>query len=608
MMKTKDTPVDPIRFEIISHRLHQIAKETGITLERVGGTVNTTQQRDYMAALYRANGDLLCAGATMGQHVACAGFAVKRILERFGDDVGRDDLFLLNDPYLAAIHQSDIYTISPIHFESALVGWSATFVHVMDIGAMSPGGDSPNATEIFHEGLRIPGIKLIDGGKLRQDVFDTLINMTRQPVMVGLDLKCEIAANNVAKARMRDIYSRYGRQLVDDVSEQMINHSKTVLEKRLGEIPDGKWRSGAKIEGDFVWRIALELQKQDKRLSFDFAGTDPQARTGVNQALHATFGWCFAAVLSTLAYDLPKNHGIFQVMDVSAPEGTLVNVRYPGPVSLNTTSCGVTTRYLANAALMQMLSTSENFNNEVMGLNAGHRNAKHAGHSQHGRYAVFNMAHGALDGSGARAFEDGINSGGSHMSCPNVEWFEMNFPILYLFRRHVSDAAGAGKFRGGAGVETAHMLHDCPDDKIKGVAYGAASATNSGQGVFGGYPGAPSIVKLLENTRAKELMSKSGTVENIAQVGGTETFLPYCEFELENDSVVYMRTASGGGYGDPLNRDPARVLADVKNGIVSIGAARDVYGVIIDMTRHQIDAAATAELRTALRQQRFQAV
>jgi N-methylhydantoinase B len=218
------------------------------------------------------------------------------------------------------------------------------------------------------------------------------------------------------------------------------------------------------------------------------------------------------------------------------------------------------------------------------------------------------MAHGALDGSGARAFEDGISSGGSHMSCPNVEWFEMNFPILYLFRRHVSDAAGAGKFRGGAGVETAHMLHDCPDDKIKGVAYGAAGATNSGQGVFGGYPGAPSIVKLLENTRAKELISTGGTVEDIAQVGGTATFLPYCEFELENDSVVYMRTASGGGYGDPLNRDPARVLADVANGIISMDTARDVYGVIIDVMRQRIDAPATEELRTALRQRRFQAV
>ncbi|MGH7825572.1 MAG: hydantoinase B/oxoprolinase family protein [Candidatus Binatia bacterium] len=607
-MKSTISPVDPIRFEIISHRLHQIAKETGITLERVGGTVNTTQQRDYMAALYRANGDLLCAGATMGQHVACAGFAVKRILERFGDEICPDDLFLLNDPYLAAIHQSDIYTISPIHYKDFLVGWSATFVHVMDIGALSPGGDSPNATEIFHEGLRIPGIKLIDGGKLRQDVFDTLINMTRQPVMVGLDLKCEIAANNVAKARMRDIYSRYGPQLVDDVSGEMIGHSQNVLERRLSEIPDGQWRSSARIEGDFVWRIALELRKKDKRLTFDFAGTDPQARTGVNQALHATFGWCFAAVLSTLAYDIPKNHGVFQVMEATAPAGTLVNVQYPGPVSLNTTSCGVTTRYLANAGLMQMLSTSEAFKNEVMGLNAGHRNAKHAGRSQHGRYAVFNMAHGALDGSGARAFEDGINSGGSHMSCPNVEWFEMNFPILYLFRRHVKDAAGAGKFRGGAGVETAHMLHDCPDDRITGVAYGAAGATNSGQGLFGGYPGAPSIVKLLENTRAGEIVSGNGGVENITQVGGAERFLPYCEFELKNDSVVYMRVASGGGYGDPLKRDPDRVLTDVINGIVSTDSAREIYGVVIDLETGKVDRPATEELRSALRQQRFQPV
>jgi N-methylhydantoinase B len=218
------------------------------------------------------------------------------------------------------------------------------------------------------------------------------------------------------------------------------------------------------------------------------------------------------------------------------------------------------------------------------------------------------MAHGALDGSGARAFEDGINSGGSHMSCPNVEWFEMNFPILYLFRRHVNDAAGAGKFRGGAGVETAHMLHDCPDDKIKGVAYGAASVTNSGQGVCGGYPGAPSIVKLVENTRARKLISESGGVENITEVGGTETSLPYCEFELEDDSVVYMRTASGGGYGDPLQRDPVRVLTDVTNGIVSVDAARDIYGVIIDIARQQIDVAATEDLRTSLRRQRFQPV
>ena len=605
-MKSEIKSKNPITFEIISHRLHQIAKETGITLERVGGTVNTTQQRDYMAALYRANGDLLSAGDTMGQHVACAGFAVKRILERFEKDIYPDDVFLLNDPYLAAIHQSDIYTISPIHYRDNLVAWSATFVHVMDIGAMSPGGDSPGATEIFHEGLRIPGIKLIDRGNLRRDVFDTLINMTRQPVMVGLDLKCEIAANNVAKSRMKEVYARYGPEMISAVSSQMIDYSKTILEKRVSEIPDGTWNASAVIEGDVPWKIVVELQKKGSHLGFDFAGTDRQANRGVNLALHATFGWCFAAVLSTLAYDIPKNHGVFQVMDVTAPEGTLVNVQHPGPVSLNTTSSGVTVRYLANAVLMQMLSTSEKYKCEVMALNAGHRNIRHAGANQHKRYSVFNLAHGALDGGGARDRMDGIDSGGTQMSCPNVEWFELNFPVLYLFRRHAKDAAGAGKFRGGAGAETAHMLHDAPEGKLKGIAYGAASAKNSGQGTGGGYPGAPSIVALLERTRVNELMAGNKWADDVDELGGNATLLPYCEFELKEKDVVYMRVASGGGYGDPLERDPRLVLCDVADGLVSPEMAHENYGVVLDQQTNQIDLVATQKLRTIFREQRLE--
>ena len=152
------TSVDPVTFEILSHRLYQIAMEMGTTLERVGGTVNTTQMHDYMAALYLANGDVLCAGDAMGWHVACAGVAVKRIIERFEKDGGinPDDVFLLNDPYVAAIHQSDVYIISPIHFKGKLVGWSATFVHVMDIGAMSPGGNSPGAPKFATKAFAFP--------------------------------------------------------------------------------------------------------------------------------------------------------------------------------------------------------------------------------------------------------------------------------------------------------------------------------------------------------------------------------------------------------------------------------------------------------------------
>ena len=303
--------VDPITFEILSHRLYQIAKEMGTALERVGGTVNTTQMHDYMASLYLANGDVLSAGDSMGWHVACAGFAVKRIIERFENTSGihADDIFLLNDPYLAAIHQSDVYLISPIHFRGRLVGWSATFVHVMDIGAMSPGGNSPGATEICHEGIRIPGIKLVEGGRLRQDLFDAIINMTRQPVMVGLDLKCEIAANNVAKARMQALYEQFGPELVTAVSQEMLNYSEAILRRRIAEIPDGSWSDTGSIHAGETWKVHVKLTKKGDHLLFDFTGSSPQAKKGINLPYHATFGACYESILCTLAYDLPKNHG-----------------------------------------------------------------------------------------------------------------------------------------------------------------------------------------------------------------------------------------------------------------------------------------------------------
>lgn len=601
--------VDPITFEILSHRLHQITREMGTTLERVGGTVNTTQMRDYMAALYLANGDVLSAGESMGWHAACAGFAVRRIIERFEkeDGIHLDDMFLLNDPYLAAIHQSDVYMISPIHLRDRLLGWSATFVHVMDIGAMSPGGNSPGATEIFHEGIRIPGIKLVDQGKLRRDVFDTIINMTRQPVMVGLDLKCEIAANNVAKSRMQEMFARYGPELIQAVSLEMINYSESILRKRIAEIPDGTWTDAGTIQAGETWKATLTLRKEDDHLLFDFTGSDRQATKGINLPYHATFGACFEAVLSTLGYDLPKNHGAFRPIEVVAPEGTVVNVKSPAPVSLNTTSGGATVKYLAKSVLMQMLATSEKWKGEVMALNAGHRFVRHAGVNQYGRYYVSALAEGGLDGAGARAYRDGPDSGNGRMSCHNVEWVELNFPLLYLFRRHIKDGAGAGKYRGGVGVESALMVHGAPEGKIKGVALGVAGLRNSGQGMFGGYPGAPSLLIHLEGTKIDGFLAEDKLPENLAELGGRGRLLPYCEFELKNNNVLYMRMGSGGGYGDPLEREPELVLKDVINGFVPVETARSTYGVVINGQSHEVDLVATQELRNILRGERLRA-
>jgi N-methylhydantoinase B len=570
----------------------------------VGGTVNTTQLHDYMASLYRANGDILSAGDSSGWHVACAGFAVKRIIERFEKDGGidPDDIFLLNDPYQAAIHQSDVYMISPIHYRECLVGWSATFVHVMDIGAMSPGGNSPGATEICHEGVRIPGIKLVERGRLRRDVFDAITNMTRQPVMVGLDLKCEIAANNVAKSRMQAMYAQYGLELVDGVSLEMIRYSESVLRKRLGEIPDGVWSDTGVIQADESWKVALRLTKRGDHLLFDFTGSDRQAKRGINLPYHATFGACYGALLSTLAYDIPKNHGAFGPIEVVAPEGTVVNVRYPGPVSLNTTSGGATVKYVANSVLMQMLATSEKWKKEVMALNVGGRAARHAGVNQQGRYYVSTLLE--LGGIGARCWRDGVDSAGN-LRCNNVEWGEMNFPLLYLLRRHLRDGGGAGQFRGGVGTETALTVYGAPEGKIRGVTMGVAGLRNSGQGVFGGYPASPSLLVLLESTRLSDLLAQGKVPEDLDDLGGVARHLPYCEFDLKTNDVLYISHGGGGGYGDPLERDPQSVLDDVINGLLSKEMARDVYGVALDEQNRKLDSEATEKLRTKLRKGRL---
>jgi N-methylhydantoinase B len=594
--------IDPITFEVLSHRLHQITREMGIALERTGGTVTTTQQHDYNASLYRPDGEIMAAGETYGHHVVCAGFAVKRILETFGkNEIFADDIFLLNDPYLAAIHNPDVYIISPIHFQDVLVGWSATFVHVSDVGAITPGGDSPDATEIFQEGFRIPGIKLVERGKLRNDVFDTITHMTRQPDAVALDLKCEIAANNVAKARLQQMYRQYGAELMNSVSAEMICYTETLLRKRLSEIADGEWHETLTIEADGPCRLVLALRKQGDRLIFDFTGTDPQVRKGINLPFHGTFGFCFGAILYSIAYDLPKNQGVIKPMDVIAPKGTLVHVQFPAPISMSTTSSGFGVGFLASSVLMQMIATSERWRKEIVAPSASHRNCRHSGVNQYRRYSPFiNMAHGAMDGNGARIDSDGVDSGGSYMSCPNVEWMELQYPLLYLFRRHAVDSAGAGKFRGGVGVESAHTLHDAPEGKIRGIAYGVASSENSGHGMFGGRAGAPSVIVKMAGTRVNQLLADNRPATNLERLGGQEENLPYCNFELCDGDVLFMRVASGGGCGDPLERDAELVCGDVASAIVSRDAARDIYGVVLGRDL-EVDRDATRELRAALR-------
>jgi N-methylhydantoinase B len=403
---------------------------------------------------------------------------------------------------------------------------------------------------------------------------------------------------------MQALFEQFGPELVTAVSQEMLNYSESILRKRIAEIPDGTWSETGSIHAGDTWNVHVTLNKRGERLLFDFTGSSPQAKKGINLPYHATFGACYEAILSTMAYDLPKNHGALNPIEVIAPAGTVVNSLPPAPVSLNTTSGGSTAKFVASAVITQMLATSEKWRGEVMALNAGHRLARHAGVNQHGNYYVSTLSEGALDGTGARSYRDGDDTADG-LSSHNIEWLEANFPLLYLFRRNTKGGGGAGKYRGGAGSESALTVHDAPEGKIKGVALGVAGLRNSGQGLFGGYAGAPSLLMLTEGAKVEETIAEDQSPDQLDDLGGKSSLLPYCEFDLARNDVLYMRMASGGGYGDPLEREPERVLRDVEDGIVSRQEARDIYGIAIDGDDPALNLAATEKLRADLRKERL---
>ena len=303
-------------FSIIRHRLFRIVDEAVITLKHVSGSAITNEGHDLMVSLYRADGSLLMGGVGFLHHLTSAAEACKSIIRRFEGHIREGDVFLLNDPYTAALHTSDIYLVAPIHYDGKLVAWSACFVHVYDIGAMNPGGFSPQSADIYTEGFSSPGIKIVDRGEMAQDVIDTMLNMVRSPEMVMLDLRSMIACNNVARERMQALIAKYGAETVDEAGSELIRQSETLFRARLKELPDGEWQSRQYLDvnGETA-TVRLTMTKTGDRLVFDFTGSSVQSRHAINCTKWASLGGLFAPLFPLLCYDITWNEGVIRPVD-----------------------------------------------------------------------------------------------------------------------------------------------------------------------------------------------------------------------------------------------------------------------------------------------------
>jgi N-methylhydantoinase B len=575
--------MDPVTFKIIKHRLCRVTDEMVNALKRVSGAPNTNEGHDLMVGLYTDEGDLLTGGVGFLHHYVGASEATKHVIDRFQGDIHNGDVFMLNDPYTAALHAPDVYVIKPIFYEGELRAFSASFVHVADIGAVDAGGFAPNATSVFHEGFQTPGLKLVDRGEMREDVLETFLNMSRDPGMAELDIRSQIAANNVADDRVETLFAEYGVDTVRGVGERLIAQSERRFRERLRELPDGEWEARQYVDSapeNGIFEVNLTLRKEGEDLIFDFAGTDGESEYGLNCTLTGTIGGVLAPVLPLLCHDMTWNDGIIDVIDVEAPSGTIVNAERPAPISIATVATLQVCNCLSTLTVSKMLGASEGYRDRATAV-------------WHGAHSGYNVEVSGEDGSlvdsvtdtfagagGARASADGIDLGGEIPNLVgrwgNAERHEAAMPLLFLFRRFVADSGGPGEQRGGVGHEFAvtPMLEGEPFDTFETVSHGRGVEVPTSTGVFGGYPG-PTV----EYGVRRDVASRSGEFPTTEATSEDREPATWTVTDLGTDDVFYLRMPGSGGYGDPLERDPEEVLADVAEGTVSPEAAQDVYGV-----------------------------
>lgn len=602
--------IDPVTFEVLRHKFWQVAEEMEVILVQASSSPVVTEVQDFATVLFDAAGNLVAMGSNVIPHVVPMQFAVRAVIDECSENPGinEGDAFIVNDPHRGAMHQSDIIITAPVYFDGKLVGWTGCHCHHADVGAMIPGGYTIGAREIYQEGLRLPPVRFIERGILRKDLWTMLFNHIRVP-HVALDLKAQIAANNVGGKRVVEMCERYGADTVALAMALLIEYSERGLRKRLADLPDGTFRHIDRQDHDGLapglFRILLAVTKRGEGIHFDFTGSSPQAEGFVNCCIGGAWAGVFGVVAPWLAPDLPWNAGLLKPVTVTAPDGSICNARLPAPVSKGGTGTMWSIRNAAQLCLSKLLGCSDNHWQDAMAIWQGAVPIPTMfGQNQYGRPFTYLNMDGGAGGCGAVAGRDGTDTAGNQvspaMSIPNIETHEAHHPILYMFRRQLTDSAGAGRFRGGAGLEEMFTVHDADGIEMTLAANGIRVA--NAEGLFGGLPGSCNFWGIARRNGETEELDPVLSFEQVAdriEPLGNEPRL-----RVGRGDLFYMRCTGGGGYGDPIDREPERVLEDVRRALVSRKAASDLYGVVIVEDGMSIDAEATAQRRREVKSDR----
>lgn len=582
--------LDPVTLQVLEGAFTAICAEMGDVTIQTGNSSVLVDGRDFSCALLDSDCRLVAAANFDPSHLSAMAFTTEYAYMDFGkDNLRPGDVILVNDPYRAGGHLPDMCVIRPIFSEGELIGTAIVRAHHIDVGGMAVGGFAGTAVSVYQEGIRIPPVHWFRAGVEQSDVMDLILLNVRFPKDQLGDYRAQLAATLRGQQRVHELCEKFGRAVVTEAMRLTQDHSEKLMRAIIGEIADGTYRFADFIEDDGAsdgpYKIAVEVTIRGSDAVVDFAGTSPQAPGPINSSYTNTVSACMNAFLQIIGPEVTFNHGCFSPITVVAPRGSLVNPVAPAPVMGGVAETSLRIIDAVSGALAQsgargVCAAGYGTTQNVTGGGYDPQQGKEVG------FYIF------LEGGwGATSWRDGWNctpNASSNFQDYPVEVLERTLPVEYLSVSLYEDSGGAGTYRGGLGTERTFRI------TADGIVLSALAERHLLQpwGLFGGSPGAASSIEV-------QLPGDDG-FSTFTERFDTASPSKFANIALPRGTILRLRQGGGGGYGDPFKREPAAVRADVEDGLVSIEAAREQYGVVLEHTdgRPRLDTAATESLRS----------
>jgi acetone carboxylase, alpha subunit len=633
-MKTKEK--DPIKYEILHSRLLSSMVSARETAKRISASPMVREIGELCFSLYTPEGDSIVLSTGIMVHVHTMSRAIKWMIENeYEERVGfkEGDYFSNNDSFIGGVHVPDIMTITPIYYKSELMGWVGGVTHVLEVGAVDAAGMGPAQTTRFHEGISLTCLKTAENDELKHDYEQMVIRNTRSPAYWLMDERARIAGCRIIRDSVKEIIDSFGLEYYEKATRELIEEARQGIKKKVQQVLfPGRYRGVAfydvLLEGKPVAEVAakdtlihmpLEMNvTKDGDLILDFDGASSWGQHNHNCSPAAMDGGFFVALTQFLAYDGKINDGGWLACELRLPVGSVFN-----PDSIfAATGAAWTTLLPAFGTFLRLLSRSfysKGYREEILAGCADTNGEGGTGIDQYGNNFGTGTAELVCCGSGARGVMDGLDTAyalwNPESDMGDAEIWELILPILHLGRTTTPDSGGFGKYRGGNGFNTVWLIHNTEDILI--VTFTNVTKVFDQAGIMGGYPAMCNYNYLARDTNVSKLIEDKLPLPHIEGSPANPDIQRLVEsksFEEREGAVFASRAKNfdlfqhfylaGGGYGDPIERNPEMIKKDLENDMTTIRTALKVYRVAIDKQAMNIDEDKTRQMRDAERKNR----